>query len=140
MVVKKSAIVKGYADEMRNNMTMAEQDLCKWFDYYGVPYKSQVVECCFGQWYILDFVIGKKKKICVEVDGSVHGTPEQKERDRKRSNLLIRKGYKVLRISNGDVMNPSAVERLIGILRRNGIKCNCRPDLFLNPSAKQRSK
>jgi very-short-patch-repair endonuclease len=53
--------------------------------------------------YVADFCC-LKAKLIVEVDGNQHGYDENIIRDQKRSAYLISQGYRVLRVSNRDVM------------------------------------
>lgn len=52
--------------------------------------------------YILDFYC-HKYKLAIELDGSIHDTPEQIEKDKKRSLDLERKGLTVLRFRNSEI-------------------------------------
>ncbi|WP_353885203.1 endonuclease domain-containing protein [uncultured Acidaminococcus sp.] len=81
-------------------MTREERHL--WFDFlrrYPLRIRRQVI---LGN-YIVDFCC-EKAQLIIEIDGSQHYTPEEKEKDRKRTNDLKDLGYKVIRISNRDVM------------------------------------
>ena len=89
-----------FAKSMRKNMTREERHL--WFDFlrrYPLRIRRQVI---LGN-HIVDFCCGKAQLI-IEIDGSQHYTPEEKEKDRKRTNDLEDLGYKVIRISNREVM------------------------------------
>ena len=89
-----------FAKSMRKNMTREERHL--WFDFlrrYPLRIRRQVI---LGN-YIVDFCC-EKAQLIIEIDGSQHYTPEEKETDRKRTNDLKDLGYKVIRISNRDVM------------------------------------
>jgi very-short-patch-repair endonuclease len=59
-------------------------------------------------------------KILIEVDGSVHSTPEQKAKDKRRSLILRKYGYKILRFSNWMVENRSktVVERIKAAIKK----------------------
>jgi very-short-patch-repair endonuclease len=52
--------------------------------------------------FVADFVC-REEKLVVEVDGATHSTDEEIERDRRREAYLRSKGYRVVRIHNGDV-------------------------------------
>ena len=89
-----------FAKSMRKNMTREERHL--WFDFlrrYPLRIRRQVI---LGN-HIVDFCC-EKAQLIIEIDGSQHYTPEEKEKDRKRTNDLKDLGYKVIRISNRDVM------------------------------------
>lgn len=53
-------------------------------------------------------------KILIEADGKYHSTPEQKAKDKRRSLILRKYGYKILRFSNWMIENRSStvVERI----------------------------
>ena len=53
--------------------------------------------------YIADFFF-RQSMIIVELDGGYHSTKEQQEEDRTRQNWLEQKGYKVLRLTNEQVL------------------------------------
>ena len=54
--------------------------------------------------FIVDFVC-MEKKLIIEVDGSQHAG--QKESDQKRSYYLMKKGFRVLRFWNNEVLQES---------------------------------
>jgi len=68
--------------------------------------------------YIADFCCPQHRFI-VELDGSVHGQPSQAKRDECRDTYLKNRGYDVLRLSNGIVLEAPelCVEK---VLRRVG--------------------
>jgi very-short-patch-repair endonuclease len=53
--------------------------------------------------YFLDFV-EHARKLVIELDGSQHGEPRNRVRDRIRDEVLCKEGYLVLRFWNGDVL------------------------------------
>ena len=57
-----------------------------------------------------------EKKLCIEIDGEVHNDENQKEYDLVRTEFLQSAGIKVLRITNDEVMNGIAEERLKKII------------------------
>ena len=52
--------------------------------------------------YIVDFECWRSRVI-VEVDGHQHGFDDHKQRDKVRDQELQKRGYKILRFSNGEV-------------------------------------
>jgi very-short-patch-repair endonuclease len=54
--------------------------------------------------FVVDFFC-YKALLVVEVDGDVHDTPYQKERDGERSNILKSFGIKEVRFRNEEIMN-----------------------------------
>ena len=64
--------------------------------------------------FIVDFVCHDARLI-IEVDGGQHFESENEKRDARRDRFLARKGYRVLRFSNHDVMtNRQGVVEAIG--------------------------
>ena len=63
-------------------------------------------------------------KILVEVDGSVHSSPLQKAKDKRRSLILRKYGYKILRFSNWMIENRSSkvVERIKAAIAKERLK------------------
>ena len=65
--------------------------------------------------FVLDFWC-PRAKLAVEVDGAVHSDAVQAARDAERTAFLAAYRYRVLRVSNGDVLNNlSAVLDKIGL-------------------------
>lgn len=89
------------AKELRRNMTDAEMVL--WMHLKaGLNVLKFRRQHPIGI-YIADFYCHKKKLI-VELDGSIHNKPEVIERDIQRQNDLQSWGYKVIRFKNEEVM------------------------------------
>jgi very-short-patch-repair endonuclease len=62
--------------------------------------------------FVLDFY-HQGAKLCVELDGGVHDTPDQRARDEARTAALEAMGVRVLRFRNEDVLGDTA-----GVMRR----------------------
>jgi len=59
--------------------------------------------------YVIDFYC-PAKKLCIEIDGTIHLHPEVKANDRVRQNNLLEHGYQMIRFSNEEVdRNPKLV-------------------------------
>ena len=88
------------ARALRRNMTKEEQKLWKLYLCRCQPrfHRQHVI----GN-YIADFYC-HKAKLVVELDGSQHYTPEEKQYDEKRTKYLQSQGLQVLRFSNLDVL------------------------------------
>ena len=54
--------------------------------------------------YVVDFYCASKRLI-VELDGEVHYTEDQKEKDKYRDKNLTEMNFRVLRIANSKVLN-----------------------------------
>ncbi|HLZ69287.1 MAG TPA: endonuclease domain-containing protein [Dehalococcoidia bacterium] len=61
--------------------------------------------------FVLDFFC-PKHKLVVEVDGAVHNTPDQRDRDAGRDERLQQVGYRVLRLRNAEVLGD--LDRALG--------------------------
>ena len=88
------------AQRLRRNMTKEEAYL--WYQFlcrYPHRFRRQYV---LGN-YIVDFYC-HKAKLAVELDGSQHYSPEEKEKDLIRTRYLEQQGVLVLRFSNLDVI------------------------------------
>ena len=59
-------------------------------------------------------------KILIEIDGKYHSTLEQKAKDKRRSLILRKYGYKILRFSNWMVENRSktVVDRIKAAIKK----------------------
>ena len=91
--------LKEYAQSLRRNMTKEEKHL--WYDFFKklnlVVNRQKVINN-----YIVDFCIPSAKLI-IELDGSQHYEPENKEYDKQRDDFLKSQGYTVLRYTNFDI-------------------------------------
>ena len=88
------------ARALRKSMTKEEQKLWKLYLCRCQPrFHRQYV---IGN-YIADFYC-HKAKLVVELDGSQHYTPEEKQYDEKRTKYLQSQGLQVLRFSNLDIL------------------------------------
>jgi very-short-patch-repair endonuclease len=108
--------LKKYSQELRKNMTDAEillwsrlrKKQIKGYQFY----RQRIIDN-----YIVDFYCPKAKLI-IEVDGGQHSNDEGKNRDNIRDDYLEKLGFRILRISDGEVFaNPNGiVERIFETL------------------------
>ena len=87
------------AKVLRGNMTPEEKHL--WYDFlrnYPVRFQRQKA---IGN-YIVDFYCAKAHLV-VEIDGSQHGTEENFQNDKERTEYLESIGLSVIRFTNSDV-------------------------------------
>ncbi|MBR1484620.1 MAG: endonuclease domain-containing protein [Prevotella sp.] len=93
--------VENYAVKNRKAMTPAEERLWEELkgNKLGVHFRRQHV---IGT-YIADF-ISLKNKLVIEVDGEYHTASEQQLLDAERTAYLQRKGYRVVRFTNNQVL------------------------------------
>ena len=98
--MERSPNLKANAQALRKNMTKEENLL--WYPFLRrcpCQFRRQYV---IGN-YIVDFYC-HRAKLAVELDGSQHYTPEEMEKDARRTRYLESLGLQVLRFSNLDVL------------------------------------
>jgi len=124
---KRDVSVK-YAEELREKKTMWESILREALDYYGIKYIFQYPFTNGKNIFIFDFMIPcASTRLCVEVDGGYHRA--RKKQDSKRSKIIGKSGFDVIRFWNSEV--ESNLDYVIGaILARN-------PKRYRNYEAKQ---
>lgn len=95
------SLLKQFAIDNRKNPSEAELVLWKCIRNYqlGVSFRRQHI---IGE-YIADFVC-LPVKLIIEVDGKYHQLPNQEYKDREREDVLIEKGYKIIRFTNEEVL------------------------------------
>jgi len=89
------------ARELRKNMTYAETKLWKHLRRKNVKASRFRRQHPIGD-YIVDFIC-VEKNLVIEVDGGQHSDSENYDAERTR--FLNKKGYKVLRFWNNEVLN-----------------------------------
>ena len=90
---------KTFAQKLRREMTKQERHL--WYDYLCSAPARFRRQKQFG-YYIVDFYCAECKLV-IEIDGSQHYEPEQKSKDKERTDYLNSLGLQVVRFSNYDV-------------------------------------
>jgi very-short-patch-repair endonuclease len=93
------------AQTLRKNMTSEEKHL--WYDFLRKLPVTVNRQKNIGN-YIVDFYAAKAK-IVIELDGSQHGEPENRDADEKRDRELSELGITVLRYSNKDIKQKFSV-------------------------------
>jgi very-short-patch-repair endonuclease len=92
--------------ELRQNATDAEQLMWKILrnrGFHDAKFRRQHPK----EGFILDFYC-HEAKLCVELDGSQHNEDEQVKYDEERTKILFeRKGIKVIRFWNSDILNKT---------------------------------
>jgi leucyl-tRNA synthetase len=95
------------AKEYRTNQTEAEDKLWQLLRAGKTKYKIRRQHIING--FIADF-INLEKQVIIEIDGGIHLTKEQKERDELRTRILNENGFNVIRFTNTEVLaNPTLV-------------------------------
>ena len=113
--------LKTNAQMLRKSMTKEEAKL--WYQFlcrYPNRFRRQYI---IGD-YITDFYC-HKAKLVIELDGSQHYEPKEKEKDEIRTAYLESVGLKVIRFSNLDVnRNFSSVCEIIDMEVKNRTSAN----------------
>ena len=97
------SLLQEYARSNRKNPTEAENRL--WYflrnrRLNGYKFVREQPVCG----YVADFVC-REHKLVVELDGGQHGEESVLTTDRKRTVILEKNGYRVIRICNSDLFN-----------------------------------
>lgn len=104
--------------QLRNNCTPEEALVRKYLLGKGIKHvfqKGFIKGNCFC---IVDFYLPKPYKLCIEIDGPYHRTPEQRKKDSYKDYYLMKtRGFRVLRIVNGDVHNGSYTKKIENLLK-----------------------
>lgn len=104
---KTREILEEYSQELKIKATPAERELKKILKKEGVKFVFQKpVTCKKGKSYIMDFYL-PFQKVCIEVDGGYHNTPEQEEKDAIRTKHLNDLHINVFRITNEEVFDTT---------------------------------
>ena len=100
------------ARTLRRNMTPAEKVLWENLrrNQLGVKFRRQQII----QGFIADFYCDSAKLV-IEVDGSVHGTPEQKIIDKQRRTVFENRGLREIRFVNSQI--ESDLENVINMIK-----------------------
>ncbi len=108
-------LLKEYAEQMKKCPTEAEIHLWSYISArkMGIKFNRQHI---IGD-FIVDFV-SLKYKIVIEVDGEYHYKDEQVISDEERTAYLNRRGFKVLRFDNKEVLTDidSVLERISDVI------------------------
>jgi very-short-patch-repair endonuclease len=97
--------LEGYGTENRAKLTDGEQGMLVILRGLGWRFN---VEHSIGN-YIADFYVHQFRMV-IEVDGGYHTEYAQRQRDKRRDRWMVWKGYRVVRVTNEQVINnPDAV-------------------------------
>ena len=98
---KTDELLLARAKEMRSNPTPAEARL--WYSLRAKRFAHvKFVHQTVIDPYIADFV-ARSRKLIIEVDGDTHAVTEH--HDKRRTAFLERRGYRVIRFDNAEVMD-----------------------------------
>jgi very-short-patch-repair endonuclease len=115
--------VRGFARFLRKNQTDAENLLWSKLRSRQLENAKFRRQAPIGK-YIVDFLCLEKRMI-IEIDGGQHNESSEAEKDKNRTRQLERKGYRVLRFWNNEVL-----ENLDGVLEKISIELNPHPNLL----------
>ncbi len=99
-------LLKEFSLSHRSNPTQAEDilwNLLKTEKLAGYKFRRQHI---IGN-YIADLVC-LDRRLVIEIDGLIHQHPENKESDEIRTKWLNEQGFKVIRVTNEEVLNKTA--------------------------------
>ena len=99
-IMERNKKLKENSQKLRKQLTKEEAKL--WYQFlcrYSLPFRRQYI---IGN-YIVDFYC-HQAKLVVELDGSQHYDPAEREKDQIRTAYLEQQGLRVLRFSNLDVL------------------------------------
>jgi phosphoribosylformimino-5-aminoimidazole carboxamide ribotide isomerase len=104
MFYKASPLIFQKAEELRNNLTEAENILWSYLkeNFFGIKFRRQHPASI----YVLDFY-AHKIKLAIEVDGSIHSLEEVKKNDLQRQSHLESLGISFIRFSNFEVVKQT---------------------------------
>ena len=104
-------LLKEYARENRNNMTLGEKALWSSLRHKFLGHRF------YRQYIIADYIVDflcHEGGVIIEVDGGYHSEPRQAEDDELRTQRLEQLGFHVLRFSNEEILeNIEDVENKI---------------------------
>jgi very-short-patch-repair endonuclease len=125
MMKQSTPVIRDRSRRLRRNQTDAERKLwarLRARQLCGVKFRRQYP---IGR-FIVDFCCFEKD-LAVELDGGQHA--EQTEADQRRSDLLARHGYRVLRFWDNDVMEniDGVLQRIVETLRDSNVNFDPHP-------------
>jgi very-short-patch-repair endonuclease len=94
-------LLKEYARENRNNMTLGEKALWSSLRHKFLGHRF------YRQYIIADYIVDflcHEGGVIIEVDGGYHSEPRQAEDDELRTQRLEQLGFHVLRFSNEEIL------------------------------------
>jgi len=101
--------------ELRKDMTAAEKEfweMVRGKKMFGLKFRRQQIIDGF----VVDFYCDSIG-LCVEIDGGVHDSEEQKTYDKLRDEAIVLRRVRILRLSNDDVLNSK--DKVVGLIREH---------------------
>jgi very-short-patch-repair endonuclease len=106
------------ARKLRKNSTLAEASLWEQLRGKRVDGIKFARQHAAGP-YFADFA-ARSHKLIVEVDGATHSTDAELRKDAARTAFLESQGYRVLRVTNDEVLN--GMDEVLTLIRK-ALKC-----------------
>lgn len=110
-----------YKKDLKRNSTPAEKHFKKILKKYNICFKFQGIIYTPKNFYLTDFLIFNKPKTIIEVDGNYHKDLKQVGYDNWRSREIKKTRYKefrIVRITNKEVFNGKAEQKIINLFPR----------------------
>lgn len=102
------------AHKLRRDSTLAEARLWEQLRSRRLKDLKFVRQHPIGP-YFADFAC-RDAKLVIEVDGATHATPDELKHDRIRTDFMQQQGYRVLLISNDEVLN--GMDEVLTLIRQ----------------------
>ena len=102
---QRASWLSNYRRELLKKQTPAEIAFHRILSDLGMRYIAQKGFMMPPRFAIVDFYLPKPYKICIEIDGLGHREYGQAYRDSMRDVYLRRRGYRVLRFTNYEVLH-----------------------------------
>jgi very-short-patch-repair endonuclease len=115
-LLEREQLAQKRVSTLRDKATIHEKIFLRMLRDAKIPYVFQKPFYNYAYFLIADFYL-PDHRMCVELDGSQHYTPEALEKDSKRAEWLSGKDISVWHIKNRDVlkMTPNSIRRYLGL-------------------------
>lgn len=114
---KWESTIESFAKSLQNKTIKSETWFKSLYIEHGIETSEDKYNTVFFKTYIPD-IVNKKHKYIIEIDGSIHSTESQIEKDKKKDKFYSSKGYTVFRIKYLDVLNYiECIDKLIKMKR-----------------------
>lgn len=115
-LLERERLAKERVEKLRQNATVHEKIFLKMLKSAKIDFIFQKAFYNHSFFLIADFYL-PEHKLCVELNGSQHYTPESIAKDTKRAEWLLSQGITVWHIVNRDVlkMNPNDIRLTLGL-------------------------
>lgn len=111
--IERQKTAEKFRRENVKHKTEAEKMVEESLNGLGISFSFQKIVMIEDHFYIVDFLIGNT---VLEVDGGYHSIEEQKAYDTKRTQELMKKKYRVVRLKNEDCLNRQYLNEILSRL------------------------